>query len=114
MFRRENEERYTECPVDRALLKAKNAKELGAISAVDFHRIREKVEALKKLKFVEEYEFHQDKETYEWIKYKVAAEIGGEAEREAFAMYEKVKHDELGEARFRLLRERVHDSTFNL
>jgi len=28
---------------------------------------------------------------YEWIKYKTAAEIGGEKEQEAFALYEKIK-----------------------
>ena len=78
MFARENAERYTECPLDRALLKAQNAKELGAISAVQYHTVREKVESLKKLRFVEEYEFLQDKETYEWMKYKVAADVGGE------------------------------------
>ena len=114
LFARENAERYTECPLDRALLKAKNAKDLGALPAPEFHRIREKVEALKKLKFVEKYEYQQDKETYEWIKYKVAADIGGEQEREAFAMYEKIKLDELGESRYRLLRERAHDQTFNI
>ena len=80
LFARENAERYTECPLDRALLKAKNAKELGALPAPEYHRIREKVDSLKKLKFVEEYEHAQDTETYEWIKYKVAAEIGGEQE----------------------------------
>ena len=60
---------------------------------------------IKKLcRFVEEYEKHQDTDTYEWIKYKVAAEIGGEEEREAFKLYEKIKTDELGETRIKLLR----------
>ena len=84
LFARENAERLTECVVDRALLKAQNAKALGNISAPEYHRIREKVEALKKLQFAEDYEFHNDPQMYEWIKYKVAAEIGGEQEREAF------------------------------
>ena len=114
MFRQENEERYTECVLDRALLKAKSAKEQGVLPAPDYHRIREKVDSLKKLKFVEGYEYYQDKEIYEWVKYKVAAEIGGEEEQEAFAMYEKIKHDELGDVRYRLLRERVHCQTFNV
>ena len=110
----EHKERSTECILDRALLKALHAKERGVLPAPEYHRINEKVHALKKLKFVEEYEFHQDKETYEWIKYKIAAEIGGEEEREAFSMYEKIKVDELGEVRFRLLREKAHDPVFNL
>ena len=33
----------------------------------------------------------QDKAMYEWIKYKVAAEIGGQEEQESFALYEKIK-----------------------
>ena len=57
MFAREHMQNEQECILDRALLKALNAKELGALPAADFHRIREKVDALKKLKFVEEYEF---------------------------------------------------------
>ena len=44
----------------------------------------------------------------------MAAEIGGESELEAFTMYEKIKIDELGETKFRLLRERAHDSNFNI
>ena len=56
MFRMELEERETECVLDRALLKARNAKELGSLSAPEFHRISDKVASLKKLKFVEEYE----------------------------------------------------------
>ena len=87
------------------MIKAENAKFAGVLPAPEFHRIREKVESLKKLRFVEEYENHQDKEAYEWIKFKVAAEIGGEEEREAFKLYEKIKVDELGEVRIKLLRE---------
>ena len=42
---------------------------------------------------------------YEWIKYKVAAEIGDEKEQEAFALYEKIKIDEMGEIKYRLMKE---------
>ena len=114
LFSYENKVRECEDVLDAALLKAQAAKASGNLSAPDFYRISEKVTALKKLQFVEEYEHQQDKETYEWIKYKVAAEVGGEQEQEAFSMYEKIKLDELGEVRFRLLRERAHDSTFNI
>ena len=80
LFARELAERETEDVLDRALLKAKNAKLNGVLPAPEFHRISEKVDSLKKLRFVEEYELHQDKAMYEWIKYKVAAEIGGPEE----------------------------------
>ena len=100
LFKREMAERETEDVLDRALLKAKHAKESGVLAAPEYYRISEKVDSLKKLKFVEGYEQHQDKETYEWIKYKVAAEIGGQEEREAFALYEKIKIDELGELKY--------------
>ena len=34
-----------------------------------------------------------------------AMEIGGEEEKEAFKLYEKIKIDELGETKFKLIRE---------
>ena len=105
MFSRELAEVETTDILDRALLRAHNAKLNGDLAAPEYHRIADKVKALKTLRFVEEYEQHQDKETYEWIKYKVAAEIGGEEEKEAFKLYEKIKIDELGETKFKLIRE---------
>ena len=42
---------------------------------------------------------------YEWMKYKVAAEVGGQEEQEAFKAYEKMRIDDIGEVKFRLLRE---------
>ena len=109
LFAREFAERETEDILDRVLLKARNAKELGSLPAPEFYRNSEKITALKKLKFVEEFEYFQDKEAYEWMKYKVAAEIGGQEEQEAYSLYEKVKLDELGEIKYRLMREKVHD-----
>ena len=79
--------------LDRALVRAKANKELGAIDAPSYHMIVEKVSSLKKLKFTQEYESWKDKETYEWMKYKVAAEVGGDQELESFRLYEKVKID---------------------
>ena len=105
LFAQELAERETEDVLDRALLKAKHAKLSGVLPAPEFYRISEKVESLKKLRFVEEYEQHQDKAMYEWIKYKVAAEIGGPEEQEAFALYEKIKIDEMGELKYQLLKE---------
>ena len=56
LFSRELAERETEDILDRALLKAFNAKQSGVLSAPEYHKINEKVDALKKLKFVEGYE----------------------------------------------------------
>ena len=64
--------------LDRALIKAKANKELGAIDAPTYHLIEDKVKSLKKLKFTEDYESWKDKDMYEWMKYKVAAEVGGQ------------------------------------
>lgn len=50
----------------------------GAIDAPTYYQIEDKIKALKKLKFTEEYESWKDPDTYEWMKYKVAAEVGGE------------------------------------
>jgi len=48
------------------------------IDAPTYYMIEEKIRALKKLKFTEDYEAWRDKDAYEWMKYKVAAEVGGE------------------------------------
>ena len=115
MFRALREQRYkweileieTADILDRALVRAKANKELGAIDAPTYHLIVDKVASLKKLRFTQEYESWKDKDTYEWMKYKVAAEVGGEQEREAFALFEKVKVDAKGETGYRLWREGI-------
>ena len=107
MFARELKEVETEDVLDRALLKAEHAKLAGAIPAADFHRISAKVDSLKKLRFVEGYEKLQDKEMYEWIKYKTAAEIGGPEEQEAFMLYEKNKIESMGEVNYAMFKERA-------
>ena len=89
LFKRELREKEAEDILDKAILKAYHAKLNGVLPASEFHRINEKVQALKKLQFAEEYEFHHDKEMYEWIKFKTAAQIGGQEEREALHLYEK-------------------------
>jgi hypothetical protein len=67
----------TEDILDKALVKAQANKELGAISAATYHELVDKICALKKLKFTVDYEHWKDRETSEWMKYKVAAEVGG-------------------------------------
>ena len=110
LFERELKEINTADPLDRALLKAHHSKLSGAISAVAYHRIADKVGALKKLRFTEEYERLQDPATVEYMKHKVAAEVGGPEEREAFLLYSKAKIEEIGEDQFRLFSTRQNDS----
>jgi hypothetical protein len=94
--------------LDRALVRAKANKALGAIDAPTYYIIEDKINSLKKLKLTQEYEAWKDPETYEWMKYKVAAEVGGDAEREAFALYEKVVIDKKGgEIGYRLWRQNI-------
>jgi hypothetical protein len=50
---------------------------LGAIDAPAYYALVDKITALKKLKFTVDYESWKDVETSEWMKYKVAAEVGG-------------------------------------
>lgn len=64
--------------LDKALLKAKANKRIGAIDAPTYFRIEDKISSLKKLKFTQEYEVWKDNDTYEWMKHKVAAEVGGD------------------------------------
>ena len=89
-------ERETEDVLDRALIKAENSKLNGAISAPEYFRIKEKIDSLKKLRFTEEYEKLQDPEVYDYMKYKVAAEVGGPEEVEAFRLYERTRINEVG------------------
>ena len=89
LFQRELAERETEDILDRALLKAHHSKLAGAISAPDYWRLESKIASLKKLRFTDEYERLQDRETYEYMKYKVAAEVGDAEEIEAFKLYER-------------------------
>ena len=64
--------------LDRALIKAQANRRLGAIDAPTYHLIEDRIKSLKKLKFTEDYESWKDKDMVEWMKYKVAAEVGGE------------------------------------
>ena len=102
-------ERETEDVLDRALLKANHSMQTGAITAPDYYRIEQKVASLKKLRFTEEYEKLQDQETYEFMKYKVAAEVGGPEEVEAFKLYERTRINQVGQERYRLFSQRVVD-----
>ena len=104
LFQRELAERETEDILDRALLKAHNSKLNGAIPAATYHRVAEKIESLKKLRFTEEYERLQDRETYEYMKYKVAAEVGGPEEMEAYKLYERTRINEVGHEKYSLFR----------
>ncbi len=70
--------------LDRAQLKAWHSKINGVLPATEYHKIIAKLDSLKKLRFTEDYEKLQDPATYEWMKYKVAAEVGGVEEKAAF------------------------------
>ena len=64
--------------LDKSLIRAKANKQEGLIDAPTYYRVVQRVMSLKKLKFTKEYEELQDKEMYEWMKHKVAAEVGGQ------------------------------------
>ncbi|CDW84511.1 UNKNOWN [Stylonychia lemnae] len=93
--------------LDRALIKAKANKDLGAIDAPTYHIIEDKISSLKKLKFTQDYESWKDKDMLEWMKYKVAAEVGGDDEIAAFQQFEKLKLDQKGENGYRLWRDQI-------
>ena len=114
LFQRELAERETEDVLERALLKAYHGKLSGAIPAADYYRVEAKVNSLKKLRFTEEYERLQDRETYEYMKYKVAADVGGPEELEAFKLYERTRIDEIGKERYRLFAQRAADDPIML
>jgi len=103
------EERESIDVLDSSALKAYHSKVNGAITATEYHKIIAKIDSLKKLKFTEDYERLQDPATYEWMKYKVAAEVGGPQEKAAFQLYEKVKIQEKGEEKYRLFAQNAKD-----
>ena len=109
LFQRELAERETEDVLERALLKAHHSKLNGAISAADYYSVEQKIDSLRKLRFTEEYERLQDVETYEFMKYKVAAEVGGPEELEAFKLYERTRILEVGTEKYRLFASRAVD-----
>ncbi len=84
LFKQELAEREELDILDRASLKAHHSKINGVLSAPEYHRVVAKIDSLKKLRFTEDYERLQDPATYEWMKYKVAAEVGGHEEKAAF------------------------------
>ena len=77
-------ERETEDVLDRALLKALHSKQAGRTTAPDYWLLEGKIASLKKLRFTEDYEKLKDRDTYEYMKYKVAAEVGDVEDVEAF------------------------------
>ena len=109
LFERELKERECVDVLDRALLRAYHGKLSGAISAPEYFRVEAKIDSLKKLKFTDDYEKLQDPATYEWMKYKVAAEVGGPEELAQWQLYEKTKIEEKGEERYRLFAKGAND-----
>ncbi len=95
--------------LERALLKAYHSKLNGTLSAPAYYALEGKIESLKKLRFTEEYERLQDRETYEYMKYKVAAEVGGPEELEAFKLYERTRINDIGQEKYRLFAQRATD-----
>lgn len=74
----EFKERSTIDILDKALVKVEANYREGVIKAPQYYLIKDKIMALKKLKFTEEYEAWKDPDMLEWMKYKVAAEVGGD------------------------------------
>ena len=64
--------------LDKSLVRLLANKNEGIVDAPTYYMIYDKLMALKKFKFTKEYEQWKDKEMYDWMNYKVAAEVGGE------------------------------------
>lgn len=76
-FHWEQKEFTTTDILDKQIVRLQANKEEGIVDNPTFYKSYEKLMALKKFKFTKEYEEWKDKEMYDWMKYKVAAEIGG-------------------------------------
>ena len=93
--------------LQRALIRAESRVNKNVMELAEYYKIVDKVDTLKKLRISDLRDKLHDPKMYEWMKYKVAADIGGTAEREAFQMFEKLEINEKGEAAFMLWRENI-------
>ena len=93
--------------LDRAESRAIGNMRYGNITAAEFYKIKDKIDALRKLRFTEGYDKFSDPEMYMWMKYKVASDVGGTKEREAFKLYEQTMINKRGEVGYKLFRERI-------
>ena len=76
--------------LDKCLFWAQSQVKAGEMEVAHFYKIKDRVNQLWKLELSEDHDKYHAPDVYEWLKYKVAADIGGVAEREAFEMYERM------------------------
>ena len=63
--------------LDKALYQALYNYQRGVTDASTYFKTKDRVKSLKKLRFTENYCKFHDEITFQWMKHKVAAEIGG-------------------------------------
>ena len=63
------------CPLERIKIRAEANLNSGEIDAVEFHKIMDRVISLEKLQYAADFKLH-DPDTYQWLKFKIAADIG--------------------------------------
>ena len=91
----------------KAMIRAEANAYSGKITMAEYFTIKDKVDSLKKLQFSEEWKLHEP-EVFEWMKHKIAADVGGTEEREAFHLYELGLINDKGEVAFRLWRKTIY------
>ena len=106
VFELEQKEMMATDPLERITISAQANLNSGEIDEVEFHKILDRVQTLTKLQFAADMRLH-DNDTFEWLKYKVASDIGGTPEWEAFALYERMQVNKRGELAYRLWRENI-------
>ena len=74
-----------------------------------FYKIKDRVNQLRKLELSEDHDKYHAPDVYEWMKYKVASDIGGVEEREAFEMFERMQINERGATNYKLWRENIEN-----
>ena len=106
VFKYEKDEMLEEDILKKVVIRAKANLNSKSIDMPEYFKILDRVDQLQKLQFVEEWALHEP-EVYEWMKHKIAADVGGTREREAFHLYESQIMNEKGEVAFRLWRENI-------
>ena len=82
--------------LEKALYRALGNVEQKQISLSEYHRIKTKIDDLKKVRFADNYDG-----------YKVTSDLGSTKERELFKLYDHVIRNERGEVAHKLWRENI-------
>ena len=99
-FDLEHREELEEDILDKLMVRTYAQKEFAEIDQSTYMQRMNRLDQLKKLEFTREWEALEDPTVYEWMKLKLASDIGDAREAETFAQYEEYMQERKGEDAF--------------